>query len=421
MATEPLSAEADLAATGEIGRVAYRDRPWRRRSRALAQAIIGGAALMLFVMAARMNGDWIDRHILPDLLVPTGWVVALIEVERVALVLIAAWLILRVRPAVDRAMVEGRIAAVARFWIGLAALTLLAIPASEAVLRVFIKPGSKAWFPKSEPLREPDPLIGWRNIPARVGIDRGMSPPVIYVLDRNGYRVALAGEETDLNAPSVLFLGESVMAGQSLNWRDSIPGQVRKMTGIATANLAVGSFSVSQAYLHLRRELPRFRHPLAVVIIFTPTLMSRELDLARPRIDLAGQRHEPIRLLRLNHLFRMVFPYFSPAAIREAALTDRKLLQADAALARARGAQPIVLVPVFMPESPLERRLRAEVLDGTHIPYLLVPLDPRWRLPRDHHPDARADRVMASAITQWLKRQGVEAPASAPVPAPTPP
>jgi hypothetical protein len=72
-------------------------------------------------------------------------------------------------------------------------------------------------------------------------------------------------------------------------------------------------------------------------------------------------------------------------------------------LARARGAVPLILVPQFAPEGPVERILRRRILDETGLPYVWVELDPSWRVPGDSHPDARAAHAMAVAVAARLR------------------
>jgi hypothetical protein len=82
-------------------------------------------------------------------------------------------------------------------------------------------------------------------------------------------------------------------------------------------------------------------------------------------------------------------------------MTQAALRQAMA-LARARGAAPLILVPQHVPEIPRETAVRRMVLDAGRIPYLLVRIPDGWRILGDRHPDARADRFIAEAIAKTL-------------------
>ena len=81
----------------------------------------------------------------------------------------------------------------------------------------------------------------------------------------------------------------------------------------------------------------------------------------------------------------------------------RAVMLATADLAHAYHAVPLVVVPQFGPEEPVERMIRRRVLDEAGIAYVQIPLDPNWRLPGDSHPNARAARAIAAAIAARLR------------------
>jgi hypothetical protein len=79
----------------------------------------------------------------------------------------------------------------------------------------------------------------------------------------------------------------------------------------------------------------------------------------------------------------VVVPYRTEEEIERGMATTRAVLRASVALARARGAVPLIVVPQFLPEDPTEKVLRRRILDETALPYVWVRLDPSWRLPTD--------------------------------------
>jgi hypothetical protein len=178
------------------------------------------------------------------------------------------------------------------------------------------------------------------------------------------------------------------------------------MTGVRIANVAVNAHATDQTQMRLRRELPRFAHPVAVVVPFVPLLFDRNLDQDRPYLD-ANLRwhaaHPPE--LRLIELGRRILRYRSEESIEEAVATTQAVLRATIALARSRGAATLIVVPQFLPEEPSEAAIRRRVLDDAHLRYLLVPLDPSWRLAVDRHPDPRGARAIAAAIAAALHLQ----------------
>jgi hypothetical protein len=230
--------------------------------------------------------------------------------------------------------------------------------------------------------------------------------PVHYATESHGYRVQAVGQAIDFQRPTVIFGGESIVYGYGLEWAETIPAQFERITGIPSVNIAVNAYSTDQSLMRIREELPRFAHPLAVVIPFVPVLLDRNLDRDRPHLDAALNWHPGERPpLRIVELARRALRYRSRQSIRDGVAMTRAALRQAIALARARGAEPVILVPQHKPEIPRETAVRRMVLDAGRIPYLLVWLPPDWRVPGDRHPDARADRTMAAAIAKVLAEQ----------------
>ena len=369
--------------------------------RGTAQLLVIAAALLFLLLAVHMDRDWAGRHLLPDILVASDWLMAIIQAERAILLLLALLLLLAVFPRPGRSPAQRGDAALLSLRIG--AMILLALPASEVVRQFFSGRNGQPWNQGDQPLRRPDATLGWVTIPGRRALDPEFPWRPLYVIDRHGYRVAAPGLTVDTAAPSILFVGESIMFGKGLAWDQSVAGLLQRQSGIQSANLSVTAYSAGQTFLRLRQELPRFRRPVAVVILFAPTLLVRDLDRTRPWFDSAGHLHPAQRGWNLTRLAHVLFPYRSPAAIAEAVATDRRLLLTAVAMVRARGAVPIVLVPVFQPEPARERELHAAIFDHAAIPHLVVPLGRGWRLLPDFHPDAHANAVMAAALWARLK------------------
>src|SRR5450432_3112307 len=304
------------------------------------------------------------------------WYVLVESVVRLALAATGVVLIWVVRPRLGRAVAQ-RPAGVA---MGLVAAAL-ALAASELVLS-WLHPSTGWRLPPVEPLRRSDPQIGWTVIPNRIGHDVVAGRVIDYAIDASGYRVRRLDEPVDPARPTVVFTGESVMAGKGLRWEESIPAQVGAMIGVQSANLAVYGYATDQSYLRLARELPRFERPVAVVSLFMTAVFGRDLDDGRPHLG-SGL-------------------VWLPAVERGIAVT-REVIGATVALAHARGATPLILVPQFNREDALERALRSRILDDAGLPYLFVEFDEDWRLPWDLHPNARTARAIAVAVAARLR------------------
>ena len=289
--------------------------------------------------------------------------------------------------------------------------TILALGASNLMLRrVHLRPAE--WLSvEDEPRRQPDPRLGWTWVRERTGHKNIGGRVIDYSIDPAGYRVSRIDDPVDPEQPTILFTGESVMFGEGLTYEESIPGQVGAMMGVQTANLAVHGYGNDQAYLRLQTELPHFRRPVAVVSLFMTALFGRNLDQDRPHIGpglvwLPAEQHS-----RLSSLAKLIVPYRADTTVERGVTVTQQVLRANTELARAHGATPLLVVLQFGREAQPEQMLRRRILDDASIPYVFVEIDSSWRLPWDRHPNAHAARAIASAIVSQLRgRLTVAAP-----------
>jgi len=362
-----------------------------------AAIVMGAAGVALVACAVSAGQGWLDRHFLPDFFVSRQTLVQVELVVRLAIGAAGGLVALLARP-LGRFVAADRVRSVA---------VLVAIAASlgttEAVLRrVHLRAREEVTATK-EPLRQRDAHLGWLFVPSRVGYQRSNGRLIRYAFDGHGYRVASLRAPVDPTRPALLFSGESMMVGEKLHWEETIPAQTGAILGLQSANIAVSGFATDQAYLRLRDELPRFPHPVAVVLLFTPSLFDRNLDDDRPHLG-PGLRWLPAEeRWRLTAMARRLVRYRTEAAIERGIAVTRDVLRATVALAQSRGARPLVVVPQFGEEEPRERMLRRRLLDEPGIPYVQVPLDPSWRVRDDGHPDPRAARRIAEAIAARLR------------------
>ncbi len=365
--------------------------------------VLIGVVLVVCVFAA--DHQWFDRHFLPSFFLSRRVYALIASLARAMTAALGLALALAGRPRIGRLVARvppGRLIADA----GSILLAIaLALGTSELVLRHTFGHAAEERPPDEEPLRHRDQRLGWLFVPARTGHEKIGGRVVEYAFDSEGYRVRRANEPVDPERPTVVFTGESVMAGYGLNWDESVPAQVEALLGTQSANLAVNGFATDQAYLRLLAELPRFRRPVAVVSQFMPTLFDRNLDDDRPHLGpglvwLPGDYQ-----WRLAAIRDILFPYRSSAAIERGITVTREVLRATVDLARAHGAAPLILVPEFTPEDPTEAVVRRRILDDAGLPYVWVKLDPSWRVPGDSHPDSRATHAMALAIAARLRER----------------
>jgi hypothetical protein len=369
------------------------------------QMILVGGGLGLIAFAVHANAAWQDRHILPHMFLSRTQQILWWEIERGAAVLTGLALVLFVGPRTARLIHRGKGAELAiQCMIAMLAIGM-SIVVSEAILRASYWEGVDRWAAGEEPLRAQDTYLGWRNMAGRTGREAFNGREILYHIDPAGYRVGAPGRAIDYARPSILLAGESIMLGFRLNWPETVAGQLQAITRIQSANLAVNGYGTDQAFMHLMPELSRFTRPVAVVALFAPTLLERNLDDDRPHLDAALRWTAPRRYWRLQHLMKNVFLYRSDRSIDQGIAMTRNVLRTVVLQAHARHAAALILVPFIGPEQPAEREIRRRVLDDAALPYVLVPLDPSWRLAHDGHPDARANLKMTRAILAGLEHQ----------------
>jgi len=372
--------------------------------RRLTEAAVAGLGVALIAAAVAAGQGWWDRHFMPVFAIDLSTMVAAEQAVRGLIALAGAALALVLRRPIAAALTRATFGGAARILLAV----VLALGASEIILRSHPPHAVDADPLEREPRRQADPWLGWEFVPARSLVAEEAGRRVPYSFDAAGHRVSAAGAAVDVGRPTLLFTGESIITGFGLAWEETIPVRVGAMLGIQSANLAVSDYSNDQSYLRLAAELPRYREPLAVVTLFMPRLFDRNLLDNRPLLAKGLAWQPVVRHWRLAALLHMLLPYRSSAAVELGITRTRDSLRALVDLARARGAVPLIVVPQFGPERRTEETLRHRILDETGLPYVHVRLDPSWHLPGDLHPDPRAAQAIASAIAARLRADGME-------------
>lgn len=358
--------------------------------------LLGAGLIALAIFA---NQSWLDRHILPSFYLMRTWYVVLESAARLSMLVAGAALFLfararRGRP-VDRH--PGRV-------VRIVGAAMLAIVAAALVLR-WRHPSNEWLLSGVEPLRQPDARLGWTFVPNRASQRTVAGRTITYAFDSLGARVRSLDQPVDTDRPTMIFVGESVMFGEGLLWEETIPARVGAAVGVQTANLAVHGYASDQAYLRLEQDLPRFRQPLAVVSLFMTALLGRNLDENRPYLGPALVWMPPIDRGRLVSLAELIVPFRRTSTVERGIGVTQEIFRATIALARARAATPVIVVPQLNREDDAEWTLRRRILDEGGVPYVFVELDEGWRLPGELHPNARAADTIASAVTLRLRGQ----------------
>ncbi len=352
--------------------------------------------MLLCALAA--DQQWFDRHFLPAFFISHASYVATYWRFRIVTAALGAVLVVVVRRPIARFVVNHPSRA-----LNVTLAMVMAFGATEILLRQ--KPFRAAEEVRAtvEPRRYLDPRLGWLFVPSRAGHQTKHGGVVEYAFDRHGYRVRSVDDPVDPERPTIVFTGESMMVGERLSWPDTIPAQTARMMNLQSANIAVSGFASDQAYMRLAAELPHFRRPVAVVTLFTPAIFDRNLDDDRPHVGPGLVWLPAERRWRLAALFRRVVHYRSTETIERGIAMTREVLRATGNLAQSRGALSLIVVPQFGPELTRERELRRRILDEGGLAYVSVQLDPSWRVADDGHPDPRAARAIAAAISDRLQ------------------
>jgi hypothetical protein len=364
---------------------------------------LGALALLLLLAALGMGERWAERHFLPTW--SYGWETQLriLFWLRLAVGGLGLSVLLLLRPWARHAVAAGRGRQALAASLSAAAAIALAFVAVEGILHTRSWRSTQERWDREEPLRAPDAEYGWTFVPDHAGTAALHGRIVHYDTGTSGYRIARPGATPDFRRATIILAGESVMLGYGLQWPETIAARLEAVTGLQTVNLAVNAHATDQSYMRLRRELPRFAHLEAVVIPFVPALVDRNLDADRPHLDAQLRWHAAGRpSLRLIALARRAVRYRSEAAIAEGLAMTQSVLRRTIAIARRRGARPLIMVPQFLPEAKREAEFRRMVLDDARIPYLLVPIRSEWRFAIDRHPTPRGARAIADAIAEAL-------------------
>jgi hypothetical protein len=376
----------------------------RHVPRIAVETVIAIAGILLLAGAIAADQSWWDRHFLPVFFWPHEKFVLSERLVRLAGAVAGTALVFFFRPVAGRLVQRMPAREIA---LGMARIILpigLALVVSEVVLDHKFTFAANERQVHEEPLRQPDPKLGWTFAPSRQGQMVVGGRNIAYAMDSRGYRVRAGDTQVHTDLPAILFTGESIIAGYGLNWDESIPAQAGALLKTQTVNMAVFGYANDQAYLRLAAELPRFRKPVAVVSLFIPSLFVRNLGDDRPHLG-PGLVWEPgIHRWWLTTILRFLVPYHGDAEIERGIQATRAVLVATAALARKHGAVPLVVDAQYGAEAPVERMLRQRILEGPgiRIDYVLVQLDPSWHLKGDLHPDPRAAHAIATAVAARL-------------------
>jgi hypothetical protein len=362
-------------------------------ARRLAQSAVLLVACVLLASGWLCDGPWFEKHVfLPQqFFIPAGR--GIVFWFRTAAATLGALLLFLV-PRVPRG-------ASAR---GLFLGVFLSLPAAEIVLRwrieKVIRPELLAAM---EALTAPHPRYGTTFRPSMDRVEKLSGREIRFQTDAESRRIP--GAAIDPASPSLVFTGESAMAGFGLQWEETFAALLGARLQLQVVNLASPNYRSDQSWLRLADALPKLERPVAVVGIFMPGLAGRSF---------AGQRHPPAHplptsgfellppqppgVLERSGLFRVWnHLYRSDAAVEEGMRSVGAVLSSMASLAKARGAPCVFLVTGYTPQWMLHELFEAPGLD-----FVVVDL-PQSELLADGHPGPRGALRIAGALESRLR------------------
>lgn len=261
----------------------------------------------------------------------------------------------------------------------------------------------------------PDKRYGNILLPSRTSIlaEPG-AQPVIYAVDAWGDRAASDRQVPDPAEPSLVVAGESVAVGHGLPFEDTFAARLAKRLGLQLVNVAAGGYGTDQAFLRLEETLPKLQRPAAVVMVFLPIQLRRNVQDYRPRLlwndgrlISAGPATGLLASFRLRDLIVNELPVLSESKLRNSLAVTAAVLRETARQARARAATPLFVVPLVGPQRAFDQHPEAQVLRPLFVeqglPFVLIDLDVSELIPRDGHPNAAASRRIAEALESRLR------------------
>ena len=185
---------------------------------------------------------------------------------------------------------------------------------AETALHVLGLPFPQSATPSESAIGRFDSIEGWSYRPGFSAVDTISGRAVAMSFDSLGIRVEAPGQQTDLAAPSVLFVGGSFTFGHGVQYGESFVGQLatRDHLPYQAVNLGVQGYGTDQSLLALEEYYPRFANVRAVVYTFICDHMRRNAVADRrllfPRDKFLGTK-PAFRLTRDGRLEERAFAH----------------------------------------------------------------------------------------------------------------
>jgi hypothetical protein len=376
--------------------------------RIVAELMVVALVAAILVTAYRIDRQWISRHVtllngppFSDEAWSTG--------GRGLLVVLAAVVVLGLRPALISLVSKGSLVGLARWTVPVLLAIAAAAVTVEGILD-WVQPKALRGYPQYS---APHPRYGWTGPPSSSTPVRVSGRDTLLAFNREGMRVRNQGDEPDPALPTILFTGESIALGFGLEYAETYPELIAARRAVQSVNLAAAAYGTDQAHLRLVDAMPRFERLVATVTLFIPLQLSRNLQTDRPRLvlgptgelELTGAATDFLSRLRIRRLWSGL-PYLGDRDIDRTLALTSAMLRETSVRTRARGGTPLFVIPSRGPKRSLDEHLEAWIVRALFVrqglPYILVDIPPDEFLKDDFHPGPRGDQTIAAAILAAL-------------------
>jgi hypothetical protein len=393
---------------------AQRSRLWLGVAVALPIAAAGAA---LLVWAWHAGSPWFERHVLFSYCVTNPNEQRFVTVARRigailgALLLLIAPLLVRWGSRRRPIDVLTRVAAVV-------AAVVAALGTAELWLRHRESRAQQRPEVIITPINRYDSRIGWTFEPNQRRVLMLGGRKITYYINANGDRARSLQDLPDRSRPTILIAGESATFGHALHYDETFGGLIEHDTGIQVVNLSVTGYGLDQQYLHLVDELPKYEHPIAVIVPFLLCQLARTGVSASERPHLALGKDGALVQVPAHPRWRIAKlwtdePYHSDDQLD----TASAILAATAKVIEARGIRPTFLVlnadGCRLGDGLSLPWVVHELFERPHLPYVrFQAADDEVITPIDRHPDARANRRLSEVLERALnlpRRSGADA------------
>jgi hypothetical protein len=389
--------------------------PPTRRRNVVAEMVVAAFAAVLLVVAYRIDPQWISRHVILLNLWPPHDAGVWSSRGRGLLVLLAALVVLGLRPALVFVLSKSSLALLARSTPPVVMAIAVSAVTAEAVVG-WMQTGVRKGRAVYQQRGVAHPRYGWTGQPSSTITEEAPGRDIRWAFDRDGIRVRDQDDAPDPARPTILFTGESIALGLGLNYAETYPALVAARRGVQCVNVAANAYGSDQAYLRLIDAMPRFQHLVATVTLFVPVQLGRNLHDDRPRLvlgptgelELVPAATDFLSRLRIRKVVWNELPYLGNEAIDRTLALTAAILRETSVRTRARGGMPLFVIPSNGPKRPLDEHPEAWVLRALFVqqglPFILVDLPPD-QLQADSHPGPRGNETIAEGILAALSSE----------------